>query len=157
MIHRTNQNLKQTCVASVERRKCVRASHELFWLRNWREFSRPVTNGNQLTWAHSRSQGLPSPWPAVGKRKTVGRSDLKSENIGLLAERRMPSFQMRELTDELFGVLLPDMCIVFKTNINRSCKGTFEVAVCLKRSLEGRDCCELAQKDPTRESERNRA
>jgi len=40
---------------------------------------------------HPRTQRLRSPWPAVGKRA----SDLKSENIGLPVELRMPSWQTR--------------------------------------------------------------
>ena len=40
---------------------------------------------------HPRTQRLRSPEPAVVKRATLERSDLKSENIGLPVELRMPS------------------------------------------------------------------
>ena len=44
---------------------------------------------------HPRTQRLCSPWPAVGKRETLERSDLKSDNIGLPVELRMLSWQTR--------------------------------------------------------------
>ena len=55
------------------------------------------------------TQGLHSPWPAVGKWATQESSDLKSKNIRLLAEVRMLMFQHRVrvliyfLLFELFG------------------------------------------------------
>ena len=51
------------------------------------------------------------------------RSDLTSENIVLPVEA-CPTF--KRMTDELLGNLLLVICTVFKTNQQRSCKGTFE-------------------------------
>ena len=66
---------------------CEHASTESF-LR-----ARAVINFVLRAASHPRTQGLRSPWPAVGKRTTLERSDLKSENIGLAVELRMPCRQ----------------------------------------------------------------
>ena len=73
-----------------------------------------------------------------GKRATLESSDLKFENIGIPVDLRMPSFQ-KWLT-ELLGFLLPAISIVFVTNQNRSCNGTFE-----SRSL--RQACAVRNED----------
>ena len=44
---------------------------------------------------HPRTQSLHSPWPTVRKQAALGRSDLKFENIRLLFELHMFSWQTR--------------------------------------------------------------
>ena len=68
--------------------------------------------------------GSSLPRPAVLKQATLDRFDLKSENIVLSVELRMPSLQMSD--HKLPGILLPVICIDFKTNQNLSFNGAFE-------------------------------
>ena len=68
---------------------------------------------------------------------TLERSHLKSGISGLPVELRMHSFQM---TNELLGILLPVICIVFQTNQYRSCNGTFE-------SYSFRQACAVRNED----------
>ena len=49
---------------------------------------------------------------------TLERSDLKPENVA------RPYFKC--MTNELLGISVPVICIIFETNLNRSCNETFE-------------------------------
>ena len=68
-----------------------------FTERTWQVFAENNTasrmSRNSVGCTHPRTQRLRSPWPAVGKRTTLERSHLKSENIGLPVELRMPRRQ----------------------------------------------------------------
>ena len=64
-----------------------------------------------------------SSWKRV--KTTLERSDLKSEKRSdFRLNWTCPVFKW--ITKELFWILLPATCIVFKTNQNRSCNGSFE-------------------------------
>ena len=92
----------------------------------WREkFFIPISPAHAQTKCpravtHPRTQGL-----SIGKRATLESSDLKSENIGLPVELRMPSFQKNGSTNSLVFHFQPFL-LFLKPIKNRSCDGTFE-------------------------------
>ena len=68
----------------------------------------------------STPQGVRSSWPAIVKRATLESPEIADLRLNCAC----PSFKW--MTNELLGILLPAICIVFQTNQYRSCNGTFE-------------------------------
>jgi len=97
----------------------------------------------RLRFDQPRTQRPRCPWPAVEKRATLEKSDLKSEisdfrlNCACLADKNVAQSGR--------WCLLPLIFIIFKTNQNRACNGILEErsffsSLCSKeRRLEERD------------------